>query len=240
MGQQEEDGYLHGLPLLLMTLLLMVGVLMISLDNSIIAWYATAYLLTQLSFQPTFGKTYTFFNLKWVYLASSIIFEGGSVLCTAAPSSPAFIVGRADAGLGAAGIFCGAMIIISRIAEIRKPPLLLAIVSSMYGISSVIGPSLGVVFTHSKQLTWRFCLWINLPLGALMALIICFFYPLSLGEAPDGDHTLKEKLLGLWLKSAVILAGTLVCLFFTLQRGGAVYPWSDSPVWVVFWALACF
>lgn len=36
MGQQEEDGYLHGLPLVLMTLSLMVGVLMISLDNSII------------------------------------------------------------------------------------------------------------------------------------------------------------------------------------------------------------
>lgn len=64
-----------------------------------------------------------------------------------------------------------------------------------------------------------------------MALIICFFYPLSLGEAPDGDHTLKEKLLGLGLKSAVILAGTLVCLFFTLQWGGSVYPWSDSLVW---------
>jgi hypothetical protein len=36
LGQQEEDRYLHGLPLVLMTLSLMVGVLMISLDNSII------------------------------------------------------------------------------------------------------------------------------------------------------------------------------------------------------------
>ncbi|KAG5660141.1 hypothetical protein KAF25_003663 [Fusarium avenaceum] len=248
MGQQEEDGYLHGVPLVLMTLSLMVGVLMISLDNSIIAtaipkitskfdslgdvsWYASAYLLTQLSFQPTFGKIYTYFNLKWVYLASSIIFEGGSVLCAAAPSSPAFIFGRSIAGLGAAGIFCGAMIIISRIVETRKRPLLLAIVSSMYGISSVIGPSLGGVFTHSKHLTWRFCFWINLPLGAMMALIICLYYPLSLGEAPDGNHTFREKILGLGLKSATILAGTLVCLFLALQWGGAVYPWSDSRVW---------
>jgi hypothetical protein len=54
------------------------------------------------------------------------------------------------------------MIIISKIVEMRKRPLLLAIISSMYGIASVIGPSLGGVFTHSKQLTWRFCFWINL------------------------------------------------------------------------------
>ncbi|KAK2473961.1 hypothetical protein H9L39_13921 [Fusarium oxysporum f. sp. albedinis] len=184
-----------------------------------------------MSFQPTFGKIYTFFNLKWVYLISSIIFEGGSILCAAAPSSAAFIIGRAIAGLGAAGVFCGAMIIISKIVEMRKRPLLLAIISSMYGIASVIGPSLGGVFTHSKQLTWRFCFWINLPLGAIMALIICFYYPISLGEAPDSDHTLKEKILGLGLKSAVILAGALVCLFLALQWGGTKHPWSDSRVW---------
>ncbi|KAL6916598.1 hypothetical protein FSST1_008093 [Fusarium sambucinum] len=249
--QQEYDGYLHGLSLVLMTLSLMVGVLMISLDNSIIAtaipnitskfdslgdvaWYASAYLLTQLSAQPTFGKIYTYWNLKWVYLASSVIFEAGSILCATAPSSTVFIIGRAIAGLGAAGVFCGAMIIISRIVEMRKRPLLLSIVSSMYGISSVIGPSLGGVFTHSKQLTWRFCFWINLPLGALMAAIIILYYPLSLGEAPDKDKPLKEKVLGLGLKSAVLLAGTLVCLFLALQNGGSVYPWSDSRVWGCF------
>ncbi|OBS24885.1 hypothetical protein FPOA_05422 [Fusarium poae] len=249
--QQDDDGYLHGLPLVLMTLSLMFGVLMISLDNSIIAtaipkitskfdslgdvaWYASAYLLTQLSAQPTFGKIYTFWNLKWAYLASSIIFEAGSILCVAAPSSPVFIIGRAVAGLGAAGVFCGAMIIISRIVEMRKRPLLLSIVSSMYGISSVIGPSLDGIFTHSKRLTWRFCFWINLPLGALMAAIIVLYYPLSLGEAADKDKPLNKRILDLGLKSAVLLAGALVCLFLALQNGGSVYPWSDSRVWGCF------
>ncbi|KAF0635432.1 hypothetical protein FPSE5266_10930 [Fusarium pseudograminearum] len=162
------------------------------------AWYASAYLLTQLSAQPAFGKIYTFWNLKWVYLASSIIFEAGSILCAAAPSSPVFIVGRAIAGLGAAGVFCGAMIIISRIVEMRKRPLLLAIVAT---------------------------------LGSLMAAIIILYYPLSLGEAPDKDKPIKEKILGLGLSSSGLLAGTLVCLFLALQNGGSVYPWSDSRVW---------
>ncbi|KAJ4258183.1 hypothetical protein NW762_008329 [Fusarium torreyae] len=64
-----------------------------------------------------------------------------------------------------------------------------------------------------------------------MALIICFYYPNSLGIPPNGDRTLKEKLTSLGLKSSLVLSGTLVCLFLALQWGGSVYPWSDSRVW---------
>ncbi|KAF9894165.1 hypothetical protein FE257_009138 [Aspergillus nanangensis] len=249
--QTDEDQYLHGRALVFMVLSLMVAVLIIALDGSIIstaipvittefnslndvAWYGSIYLLAQMSFQPTFAKSYTFFNQKWVYLGAGVLFEVGSVICAAAPNSTAFIVGRAVAGLGAAGIFAGGMIILSRIVEMRKRPVLLGIVTSMYGVASVIGPTLGGIFTHSARLTWRFCFWINLPLGALMAVIVCFYYPTSLGGALHQDRPLKAKLLGLGLKSALILTGTLVCLILALQWGGSVYPWSDSRVWGLF------
>ncbi|KAM5347308.1 hypothetical protein ACJ41O_010313 [Fusarium nematophilum] len=247
----SEDQYLHGFPLVLMTLSLMVGVFTVALDNSIIstaipkitsdfnsltdvAWYGSVYLLAQMSFQPTFGKIYTFFNLKWIYLGSGIIFEVGSIVCAAAPNSPAFIAGRAVAGLGASGLFCGSMIIITQIVEMKRRPLFLAVVSSMFGIASVIGPAIGGVFTHSEKLTWRFCFWINLPLGGIMGFIIWFYYPISLGGAPHNDYPLRQKLVSLGLKSAVVLTAILVCLFLALQWGGAVYPWSDSRVWGCF------
>ncbi|KPM40577.1 hypothetical protein AK830_g6010 [Neonectria ditissima] len=230
----EEDKYLHGLPLVFMTLSLMAGVFTIALDNAIISWYGSAYLLTQMSFQPTFGKMYTFFNLKWVYLSAGVIFEVGSIICAAAPNSPAFIVGRAVAGLGAAGLFCGGMIIMSQIVELRKRPLLLGIVTSMYGVASVVGPSLGGVFTHSERLTWRFCFWINLPLGALGGFVICYFYPASFGAPPHQGRPLKQKIASLGFKSALVLTATLVCLFLALQWGGAEYEWSDSRVWGCF------
>ncbi|UPK91030.1 hypothetical protein LCI18_001965 [Fusarium solani-melongenae] len=244
----ESDKYLHGMPLILMALSLMIGVLTVALDNSIIStaipkmtsqfnslsdvpWYGTIYLLSQMSFQPTFGKMYTFFNLKWIYLGAGVLFEVGSIICAAAPNSAAFILGRAVAGFGASGLYCGSMIIITQIVEMRKRPLFLGIISSMFGVASVIGPALGGVFTHSERLTWRFCFWINLPLGGLTGAIICFYYPSTLGGAVNKDRPLKQKLLGLGLKSAVVLTATLVCLFLALQWGGTVYPWRDSRVW---------
>jgi hypothetical protein len=44
-------------------------------------------------------------------LVSILIFEVGSLLCGAAPSSKALIVGRAFVGVGVGGIFSGALII---------------------------------------------------------------------------------------------------------------------------------
>ena len=62
--------------------------------------------------QPLVGKIYTQFRLKHVYLAFFFIFELGSLICGVATSSTMLIVGRAVAGIGVAGVFAGALIII--------------------------------------------------------------------------------------------------------------------------------
>jgi MFS family permease len=72
-----------------------------------VGWYGSAYLLTCCAFQLLFGKVYTFFPVKTVLLANIVLFEVASAICGAAPNSLAFIMGRAIAGVGAAGIFAG-------------------------------------------------------------------------------------------------------------------------------------
>ncbi|ROV96151.1 hypothetical protein VSDG_05045 [Cytospora chrysosperma] len=75
------------------------------------------------SFQLLFGKFYTAVSIKWVFLAAIGIFEVGSLLCAVAPTSTAFIIGRAIAGLGAAGISTGALIMVVLFIMIFfKPP----------------------------------------------------------------------------------------------------------------------
>jgi MFS family permease len=49
------------------------------------------------------GKIYTYFNVKWTFLIALLIFEVGSIICAVAPSSKVLILGRAVAGVGAAG-----------------------------------------------------------------------------------------------------------------------------------------
>jgi MFS family permease len=80
-----------------------------------IGWWSNAYFLTLSSFQLFYGKLYSLYPIKLVYLVAIVLFEIGSLVCTVAPNSVALIVGRALAGLGAAGIFSGSVLILTKL-----------------------------------------------------------------------------------------------------------------------------
>lgn len=102
-----------------------------------------------------FGKIYTFYSIKWVFLITIGIFEVGSAICGAANSSMTFIIGRAIAGLGSAGVFSGAVLILVHSVPLAKRPIYQGMFGALFGISSVIGPLLGGAFT--QDVSWRWC-----------------------------------------------------------------------------------
>ena len=198
-----------------------------SLDD--VGWYGSSYLLCTTSLQPSFGKIYSFVNVKYTYLIAVAIFEVGSIVCALAKNSPMLIVGRAIAGAGAAGIFSGGMTIIGFTVPLRKRAIYIALLSSMFGIASVVGPLIGGVFTDAPNLTWRWCFWINLPIGGVAMLSVFLFFKNPVRK--QSKLTFIQKIAEMDLLGAAVLISAIVCLLLALQWGGTTYAWSDSHVW---------
>ncbi|KAI5463883.1 major facilitator superfamily domain-containing protein [Mariannaea sp. PMI_226] len=221
-----------------------IATFMIAIDGSILAtaipkitsdfgrladvpWYGSAYLLTEMAFQPTFGRLYSLFDARLLYLFSIILFEGGSILCAASPSSAALITGRVISGIGAAGLLCGSLAIYGRSVPLRARPFGMALVTSMYGIAGVLGPTLGGLITDTPRLTWRFCFWY-----AFGAVTFAIAYKILKTKTPFYARlSLREKLKKLDLLGGSLLIAGLVALFFALQWGGTKYPWSNPKVY---------
>ncbi|KAH0598340.1 hypothetical protein MHUMG1_03638 [Metarhizium humberi] len=155
-----------------------------------VGWYGTAYLLTNCAFQLVFGKLYKFLPVKTIFLASLLLFEAGSAICGAAPNSIALIFGRVIAGLGAGGILPGVMMIIVYAIPLHKRPKYQGFFGALFGVASVLGPTVGGAFT--THVTWRWCFYINLPIGLpVMALI---FFLLDIPDQPGTESSLEHRL----------------------------------------------
>lgn len=103
-------------------------------------------MLTGACCNPIFGRIYQLYSTKWAFLAAILIFEVGSVVCGAAPSSVAFVVGRAVAGIGSAGIFQGGMMVIVGLVPLSKRPIYTAVFGMSFGVCAVVGPIVGGAF----------------------------------------------------------------------------------------------
>ncbi|KAK2832015.1 hypothetical protein FQN49_006936 [Arthroderma sp. PD_2] len=221
-----------------------LGLFMVGLDMTIVAaaipritddfkginlvgWYASAYFITLACFQPFWGKVYPYFSIKYTFLGAIFIFSLGSLIAGIAPNSTALIVGRAVMGVGGAGIASGGYAILGVVVRPQVRPVFTGLITTVYSVANVLGPILGGIFT--QQTTWRWCFYVNLPIGCVAGLVIFFLFrpPQSAHRA---DAPLKEKLSHMDPIGIVLALASLIFFTRALEIAGIEEKWNSASV----------
>ncbi len=178
-----------------------------------------------------FGKLYALFSTKRVFMTAVIIFEIGSLVSGVAPTSMALVLGRAISGFGASGIVAGVFTIISLSVPLRQRAAFSGFGAAIECCAFAIAPLIGGVF--SDHLSWRWCFFINLPLGAVTLIIVAIFFqdPQRTLQTP---MSLTQKMRKLDLISTLVFVPSITCLLIALQWGGTKFGWLDVRIIILF------
>ena len=161
-------------------------------------------------------------------MAFLAIFELGSLLCGVATSSNMLIVGRAVAGIGAAGLMNGALTIVAACVPMANRPTYLGIMISTSQTGIVLGPLIGGALT--QYTTWRWCFYINLPIGGVVAFLF-FLIQIPNRTVEDADKwKIRSTLDKLDFLGFVLFAPAAIQVLLALQWGGIRYQWSSSTI----------
>ncbi len=205
------------------------------------AWVATAYLLASTVLVPIYGKLADMYSRKAIELWAVGTFLTGSFLCGLAgefgtlpllgDSMNQLIIFRALQGLGGAGLFALAFIVIADLFPPSVRGKYQGFVGATFGVASVLGPVIGGFLTdYGGNIIpgiegWRWVFYVNVPFGALaLWFIVTRMPPLR----PQGEKSSLD------LFSAALLIAGLVPLILGLQLDKTAYPWLSTTTLALF------
>ncbi|TAQ89186.1 hypothetical protein B7494_g2485 [Chlorociboria aeruginascens] len=242
-----EERTIHGIRWWLIVISILASTFLFALDTTVVAdvqanivnslgnldkypWLGAAFVLPAATLQLPWTKSYSLFNIKWLYIFHVLLFEVGSAIAGAAPSMDSLIVGRAIAGIGGSGMYVGGMAFFAVLTTPKERPIYISLITPTWGLGTVLGPLVGGAFADSSA-TWRWGFYINLCIAVIFAPIILFALP-SIGLQPTVDWKAKMKRID-WL-GVVMICGFGIAFIMALTFGGSVYAWKSSSE-IILW-----
>jgi EmrB/QacA subfamily drug resistance transporter len=180
-------------------------------------WLFSVYLLAQAVSVPIYGKLNDLFGRKPVILWGIGLFLVSSILCGLAWSIVPLIVFRVLQGLGAGAIMPTTITIIGDLYSVRERAKVQGYVASVWGVASVVGPTLGGVF--SEWVSWRWIFFVNIPICLLAGTMILRRF----AERVERRHQVIDY------HGAALLTTGLTLVILGVLEGGQAWAW-NSPV----------
>ncbi|MBT2212968.1 MDR family MFS transporter [Actinomadura sp. NEAU-AAG7] len=230
-----QDGPGQGRNLYVVIGAVLIAMLLASLDNLILgtampgivsdlgglghlSWVVTAYTLATAVSTPVWGKLGDMYGRKGAFLTAIVIFLTGSALAGMSQDMTQLIGFRAIQGLGAGGLMVGALAIISSLVPPRDQGRYQGMISGVMGLAMIAGPLVGGAITD--HLGWRWCFYVNLPLGLLALFMIS-----TVLHLPKQRSQARIDYLGV-----ALLATTISSVVLVTTWGGAEYAWTSGVI----------
>jgi EmrB/QacA subfamily drug resistance transporter len=189
-------------------------------------WLFSVYLLAQAVSVPIYGKLSDVLGRKPVMLLGIALFLLGSLLCGLAWGMVPLIVFRALQGLGAGAVQPMGMTIVGDIYTLQERAKVQGYIASVWATASLVGPTLGGVF--SDYLSWRWIFFVNLPLGLIALWLI----------QRDFHERVERQRHRVDVLGSLLLTGGGVLLLLGLLEGGQRWAWGSTASVSIFVAAA--
>ena len=196
----------------------------------LISWVITAYLLFSTVTIPIIGKLSDMFGRKSFMLTGIAIFVVSSAACGAAPTMEALIVSRAVQGIGAGLIVSCVFATLGDLFTPLERAKYFAFFTGMFTFAQFAGPALGGLLADGPG--WRWCFYINLPLGILATLII-------VTQLPKGGGT-GGRPSDIDFRGATLLTVTTFSLLLAVTWASVAYGWASTQTIGLFVAAVVF
>ena len=131
-------------------------------------WVLNAYQLASTIVMPLAGKVSEALGRKSTFMACTLLFTVGSMLCAVAPNIDLLIGFRVIQAIGGGSFLpCAAGIVNDEFPEARQR--FIGLFSSIFPIGMIIGPNLGGWMIEAFG--WRSIFWFNVPLGIVVLVL---------------------------------------------------------------------